>query len=71
MSAPQTEIVDIESLEPGAVVLLGMSRDEWRLEQNDEVDGAEWLKVRFVKVHGAGEIKRTFYRVAKFEVICG
>lgn len=71
MSARQTEIVDIESLDIGAVVLLGMNRDPWKLEQNDEVDGAEWLRVRLAKVDGAGEIKRTFHRTAKFETVCG
>lgn len=70
MSTRQTEIVDIESLDVGDVILLGLSRNEWRIEQNEQVADCDWMRVRFVKVAGVGEIKRTFVRFAKFETVC-
>lgn len=75
-----TEIVDMESLDVGAVILLGTQRREWRILESEPIDHEEeTLRVRLAPVDtepNAGAesdhaLTREFSRTAKFEVICG
>lgn len=73
MSTRQTEIVDIESLDAGAVVLLGELREEWRIVGSDPIDDAEeWLLVELapLSIHKHGTRRQRLNRIAQIEVIC-
>lgn len=74
MSARQTEIVDWESLEAGAIILLGNTRAEWRVCESEPTDSTEeWFNVRLAPnwIPDAEPGKqRRINRTARFEVIC-
>lgn len=73
MNTVRTEIVDWESLDAGAVVLLGATRQEWRIISTDPLDDAEdWFLVELEPVsrHDYGTRRQRINRVAQVEVIC-
>lgn len=67
----QTEIVDVETLDPGDKIVVGQTT--WLILANEPTDqNGERCNVRLTRadnVDGVG-IERTYARTAKFAVIC-